>query len=105
MQIVWDQEVIEKLKGSHTVLELETFEVDGKPLTAYCVVPAEKLFNDMSQLDSLTSLHAGFVQAFNQKNYQLCCDAVEHLKGKFGGELDTFYDCIIEKINNESNSN
>lgn len=103
MQIVWNKEVAHRLMQSHTVLELETFPVNSTELTAYCVVPSEKLINEMFHLESLKELHAGFIQALKDKNYQICLDASEHLIGKFGGELDSFYEEIIKRINNEQN--
>lgn len=97
MQIVWNQAVAQQLKNSHTVLELETFDVDGERLTAYCIVPPEKVINDITQLDSLIALHKGFVKAMNNKDFNLCIDISTHLKGRFGGELDTFYDEILAR--------
>jgi len=97
MQIVWDPEVIEQLRKSQTVLELETFQVNDQSVTAYCVVPAEKIFSEMAQLNNYIDLHKGFIVALNEENYQLCTDIAEHLKGKFGGELDTFYDEILSR--------
>lgn len=99
MQIVWDPVAIEKLKNSHTVLELETFDVKGTPVTTYCVVPAEKLLEELVQLDSHKTLHAEFLTAYNSKNYQLCNNIASVLRGKFGGELDSFYDEILCRIN------
>ena len=98
MQIVWDPEVIEQLRKSQTVLELETFQVEDRSLTAYCVVPAEKIFSEMAQLNNYIDLHKGFIVALNEKNYKLCEDIAEHLKGKFGGELDSFYNEILRRI-------
>jgi len=99
MQIVWNNEVAETLKSSHTVLELETFEVEGKPLTAYCVVPPEKIgLAGFATLDTFKNLHAGFIQALKQKDYKLCKDSAEHLMGQFGGELDSFYEEILKRI-------
>ena len=99
MQIIWDQSVIQKLKNSHTLLELETFEVKGSPVTTYCVVPADKIgLNNISTLDRYTELHSAFVKAYYDKNYQLCRDIAEHLMGQFGGECDTFYKEILNRI-------
>ena len=99
MQLVWDQEVIKKLKNSHTVLELETFDVNGKSITVHCVVPAEKIgIENIATLDRYTELHSAFVRAYYDKNYKLCRDIAEHLMGQFGGELDTFYEEILKRI-------
>ena len=35
MQIVWDREVVKKLQSTHTVLELETFDIKGFMTTVY----------------------------------------------------------------------
>ena len=103
MQIIWDQAAAEQLRNSHTVLELETFDVKGIRVPTYCVVPAEKIGIDgFAMLERYKELHAGFVKAYYDKDYKLCHDIVEHLMGKFGGELDTFYDEIMGRINRES---
>ena len=98
MQIIWSQEAADKLSSSHTVLELETFDVKGKPVTTYCVVPAEKLLSEMSQLGNNVDLHRGFIAALKDKNHKLCQDIAEHLMGRFGGELDSFYEEILKRI-------
>lgn len=102
MQIIWNPEAVARLKGSHTILELETFFVNGENITAYCVVPAEKIINEISQLENNKELHINFVKAFNEKNYALCEELHQHLLGKFGGELDSFYDEILKKIKTAS---
>ena len=99
MQIVWDQTVVEHLKNSHTVLELETFDVKGTPVTTYCVVPPEKIgLEGFSKLNDYVTLHEEFIKALKLKNYQLCKDIAEHLAGQFGGELDSFYEEILNRI-------
>lgn len=104
MQIIWNQAAAESLKNNQTVLELETFAVGDQTITAYCVVPAEKIFPEITQLETSKELHAGFVKAFNEKNYQLCKEIAPQLVGRFGGELDDFYQTIINKIS-DANSN
>lgn len=100
MQIIWNQEAADKLSNSHTVLELETIDIAGfGPITAYCVVPPEKLFVDgFANLERYVNLHKGFIAAYKEQNNKLCIDIAEHLKGAFGGELDTFYDEILTRI-------
>ena len=99
MQIIWNQEAADRLKNSHTVLELETHEVNGKSVTTYCVVPPEKLFAaGFNNLERYVELHNGFITAYKEKNYKLCEDIGEHMMGAFGGELDTFYEEILKRI-------
>jgi len=99
MQIIWNQEAAERLKNSHTVLELETFEVRGAPVTTYCVLSADQIpLEELLMLGNYTELHAGFVKAMKENDYKLCKDISEHLLGKFSGELDSFYEIILEKL-------
>lgn len=99
MQIIWNQEAADRLKNSHTVLELETFEVKGAPVTTYCVVSAEQIpLEELPTLSNYVELHAGFIRAMKDSDYKLCSDVAEHLVGKFGGELDSFYEIILERL-------
>jgi hypothetical protein len=99
MQIVWDKQAVEGLKKKHTVLELESFPVNGEMLSAWCVIPVEKIGIDgLSKLATYVELHEAFVKAYKEKNEKLCEDLAEHLMGKFGGELDTFYEEILSRF-------
>ncbi|HET8688410.1 MAG TPA: hypothetical protein VFM18_17505 [Methanosarcina sp.] len=99
MQIVWEPTVIEELKKHHTLLELETFNIKDlpNPVTAYCVVPAEKLMGDVANLGAYIKLHEGFIKALKDDDLELCKDISEHLMGRFGGELDSFYTEVLSR--------
>ena len=99
MQIIWNEEAAAKLKSTHTVLELEAFEIEGQMRTTYCVVPADKIpLAELPQLPNYIQLHEGFITALKEQNYRLCSDITEHLMGKFGGEMDSFYQVVLERI-------
>jgi hypothetical protein len=98
MYIILGREAADALKENHTVLELETLEREGKMVTAFCVVNSVP-FGEMPLLENYKSLHADFIKAYNDGNYKFCIDSFEHLVGKFGGELDTFYIEILRRIN------
>ena len=100
MHIVVGKQAAESLTENYTILELETFnDSEGNPVTAYCVVPADKIpLGEMSILNQWTELHANLIKEYYNNNYQFCQDAIEHLMGKFGGELDSFYEEILSRI-------
>lgn len=99
MQIIFNKEIAEQMKDTHTVLELETFDVEGQELHTFCVVPADKVpLTEFAQLSVYKDLHAAFVDALKKKDKKLCEDLAEHLMGKFGGELDTFYEEILKRF-------
>jgi hypothetical protein len=97
MKIIVGTEAAEKLKENYTVLELETFEKNGNSITAYCVVDQVPLL-ELPNLDHHKQLHADYIREYNKGNYTYCLNAVEHLRGKFNGDLDSFYDIITERI-------
>ncbi len=99
MNIIWDKSIKEKLEKNYTILELETFEQNGKEITAYCVVDQVSVA-ELPSLDVSRQLHNSFIQEYKKANYKFCIEAVQHLRGKFNGELDSFYDTIIDRIEN-----
>jgi len=100
MQVIFSRQAAEQLREKYTVLELETFDVQDTVLETFCVIPADKMnLSDLPHLESHIRLHEDFIVQLKDKNYKFCADAIEHLKGKFGGELDSFYDIILERCN------
>ena len=99
MQIVWNTEAVERLRNTHTILELETFDVEGKTLTAWCVVPAEKILGELPNIDEYIDQHKIFINALKTHDIKLCKLTADKLMGKFGGELDSFYTEILSRFN------
>lgn len=101
MYIILGKEAAERLRENYLVLDLETVMVKGEAIPAYCVVEGEGIpLVELPQIDQYRDLHANFVIEYNKGNYKFCLDAAEHLRGKFGGQLDTFYDEIVARIEN-----
>jgi len=99
MHIILGEEAAERLKENYTVLELETFERNGEKIPSYCVIDADALpVLELPTLEQYKFLHSEFIKEYYKNNYKFCIDAAEHLRGKFGGELDSFYDEILARI-------
>jgi hypothetical protein len=98
MEIIFSREVAEGLRERYTVLELETFDVEGQQLETFCVVPAEKLMMEMGQLVYNVAAHNQLIQSLKENNNDIVVELSTALKGKFGGELDSFYDILIERL-------
>jgi len=98
MQIILGKESADELRSKHTVLELETFNTDGILLTAYCVVKPESVLGEMPDLERLCRLHQTFIDSYNAGRYESALDAMQHIKGRFSGEVDSFYSVIESKI-------
>lgn len=100
MQIIFSRQVADELRERYTVLELETFSVGEDLLETFCIVPADKMnLAHLPNLESDIKLHENLIVELKKKNYQFCLDAIEHLLGKFGGELDSFYTIIQDRSN------
>ena len=100
MQIIFGRENAEKLREKYTVLDLETVEKDGASLEVFCLIPGEKInFVELPQLESWVKLHNDFLNGYHTQQYTYCRQCLDHLYGKFGGEVDTFYDELLRRIN------
>ena len=100
MEIIFGRENAEELRKKYTVLDLEEIAVeDGRMLEVFCLIPADKIkLQDISTLSRWTIVHNEFLAGYKKKEYDFCRQCIEHLKGQFGGEVDTFYDEILRRI-------
>ena len=99
MYIIIGEQRASILKDTHTVLSLEKIVHEGMEDRAYCIVPREVVnLLEVPQLKQHVDLHEQFVIEYEKNNYEYCRDAVQHLYGKFGGELNSFYDEILKRI-------
>jgi hypothetical protein len=99
MQLIFGRENAEKLKDKYTVLDLETLEKDGQSIEVFCLIPGDKIsIGDLPQLAHWTKLHEDFIHGYQTNQYNYCLQCIDHLMGKFGGEVDSFYTIIKERI-------
>lgn len=98
MQIIFDPQIIKQLENKYTLLPLEIIPVEDQQLAAWCLIPAESLLNDLGTLELDKQVHVQLLAAVRDDQPQLAQGLCEMLLGKFGGELDTFYQVILERI-------
>lgn len=82
-----------------TVLELDTFRTAQGYETAWCVVENIPLV-DFATLDDYRKVHADLMQAYRDRNWSYCLSAIRGLRGRWNGELDSFYDNIEGRVKN-----
>jgi hypothetical protein len=46
---------------------------------------------ELSTVESLKDLHANLITNYAKQDWNYCEQAIEHLMGKWGGEVDSFY--------------
>lgn len=99
MHIIFGQDLLPEIQGKNIVLELDSFRVTGQAesVTAYCVLEGADI-QDLMQLDNLQQLHHDLMKNFQLKNWNYCNQALEHLRGKWCGQVDSFYDDLSARI-------
>jgi len=97
MHIIFGETRAAELKEKYTVLELETFRVQGNLIKTFCVVdqiPIEQI----TKIESMRNLHEKLIENYYKKDWNFCEQATEHLHGQWGGELNTFYEYINNNV-------
>ena len=99
MDIIFSRAAAEELSKRYMVLELEPHSIGEDILETFCVIAGDKIpLNEMPRSTHWRKLHEEFVQANKDKNGKLCHDLCEHLVGKWGGELDEFYEIVCSRF-------
>lgn len=88
-----------KFTDKYTALELDTFKspTTNEIMTAYCVLEMIPL-SEMQTASNWLQIHADLIQAYRQRHWNYCKQAIEGLTGKWNGELDTFYQHLLERV-------
>ena len=102
MHIIF-KNTIADIEEKYTVLDLDTFRLpDGSLHTACCVVENMPIM-ELSKASHLKDLHSDLIKEYGNKNWNFCEQALDHLMGKWGGELDSFYSDLKTRIENLKN--
>lgn len=99
MNIIFDSPEAEGLRQRHILLELDSFLFDGNPnpIRAWCVVEQIPI-PEVSTAEHYKKLHADLIEHYNKRNWNVCRDALRLLMGRWGGELDSFYITLANRI-------
>lgn len=108
MLVVFGKENADKLKDRITILELDTFMQDGlpEPVTAYAVIQFEDIpLDEIPHIENMANLHNTMWVEYRARRFGFCEQAMEHLRGKWKGTLDSFYDEFGSRIKTLQESN
>jgi hypothetical protein len=106
MNIMFGDSITDDIKSRYTILQLDTFyfaEVD-QTRVAYCLIETVPIA-EMVNIDQTIELHNNLVRNYGLRNWNYCVDVIEHLRGRWNSELDSFYDSILERVNALQESN
>lgn len=102
MQVIFGQAQKELLGDKFTLLELDTFNEVGleEPVTAYAVMGINEVpLTEMPQVANFVTMHNTMLKEYRARNWSFCKQALEHLKGKWNGQLDSFYEIFESRLN------
>lgn len=99
MNIVLGRDRALSLTDRYVVLTLDTFRIGNSPdpVTSYCVVENVPI-NDMASIEIWKDLHEKLIENYTKRNWVFCEQAIEHLMGKWNGELDSFYQDLLSRV-------
>ena len=99
MNIIFGDNVAELAREKYTVLELDTFLIEGRDQTATAYAVVEKIpLQEMATLDRYQDLHQHLLTEYRKRNWEYCEDAIKHLQGRWNTELDTFYSDLYDRV-------
>ena len=91
---------VDRVSSNFTCLELDTFRLpNGDTMPTWCVVENIGL-SEFPLLDAHKKIHADLIQYYRQQQWNYCEQAIQGLMGKWGGELDTFYTDLLQRVMN-----
>lgn len=99
MHIIFGNEQAAELADKYTVLELDTFQFgqQGPVVTAYCIVESIAL-GEMLTLQENKTLHQQLITGYQQRHWGRCLELLPMLQGKWNGEIDSFYQDLKSRI-------
>jgi hypothetical protein len=97
MNIIFGDSV-NNIASNFICLELDTFRLPtGDIMPTWCVVENIGL-GEFPLLDAHKKIHADLVQYYRARQWNYCEQAIQGLMGKWGGELDTFYTDLLQRV-------
>ena len=99
MHIILGDDDLQHLEDKYTVLEVDQvrFSAEDPAVQAYCVMENIPV-GEMSELDQFTNLHHKLMENYRKRDWNFCEQALEHLTGKWGGQMDTFYAEMLSRV-------
>src|SRR6056300_1185340 len=93
------EEDIKPVKDRYLVLELDTFRIQDSIVPSWCIIDAGDIpLAEMTQLDHMKTQHENLIKNYKIGNFKFVDQMIEHLRGKFGGSIDSFYTELFVRL-------
>lgn len=99
MNIMFEDSITDDIRSRYMLLPLDTFYFENtkKISTAYCLIENTPM-QEMFSVDKYIDLHKNLIKNYYLKNWNYCEQVIEHLLGRWNGDIDTFYKSILDRI-------
>jgi len=101
MNVIYGKKQAEELAERFIVLPLDKIQphdIDGI-IEAYCIIAADKVpLPELPQIEKMKVMHAAMMDEYYKQNWIFCEEALGHLKGKWNGQVDSFYITLQERV-------
>jgi len=100
MYIVYKENEIKQLQLKYLLLEMDTVKIsEDTTITAHCVISSDDIsLDEFSVINKKKSQHIELIKNYKLKNWNKCCDLITVLMGSFKGEMDSFYNILLNRI-------
>ena len=105
MHIILGEQIAQAVSEKYVVLELDSFQTaeQDAPISAFCVIENVPI-DELVQVERYRDLHQQLIKNYRAANWKFCEDALEHLRGRWNGEVDSFYEVINQRIQKQKQS-
>ena len=102
MYIIFGESAATEVAQTNLVLEVDTIRLMPMNATAksYCVL--EQVNSDPAMLENNKKIHEDLIRQYRLQNWDYCIKAIKGLRGAWGGQLDEFYNSLLERVVNFS---
>lgn len=97
MNIIIGKDKLNELDGRYVILELDIMRVGQDQHQAYALVDSLEL-GELQHLDRYRTLHNKMMENYRRRNWDFVDQALGHLRGRWRGALDSFYDEMAQRV-------
>jgi hypothetical protein len=105
MYVIPGKEAADTLADRYVVIELDAVRIKGadEVTPIYTVLETEKIFLKLEQIETAIKIHNEMREFYKAKNWDAAETAITWLKTQFNQELNSYYDIILDRINEYKN--
>jgi hypothetical protein len=105
MYVIPGKEAADTLADRYVVIELDAVRIKGtdEVTPIYTVLETEKIFLKLEQIETAIKMHNEMREFYKAKNWDAAETAITWLKTQFNQELNSYYDIILDRINEYKN--